>query len=157
MSKLIPMWWNSCLAVADLTENNLQVLVLEEKEEGEDKYYEWSESKHTLSSALLQRLIMDGRLIPMEVISNNDLWFHSNREHKLRYAIKAGEIKESRVLDTMKKFEYRPSLRRLRGMKPLGPGYVKLLELPGFCFSNSMRLKKEVKILGKTDLLDNKI
>lgn len=130
LSKLIPMWLNNCLAFADLAEKNLRVMVLEEQEEENNKCYKWSEKKVIASSGFLQYLISNGRVIPLEVISD-DLWLiNSDRKHKCRYDIKEGKVVETRVLDTMKTFEYRPSLRRLEGMKPAKFGHLEVLQRP---------------------------
>ncbi|PON64807.1 F-box domain containing protein [Trema orientale] len=107
--ELHPFWWDNCLAFGNVTERELQALVLEKQ----GNQYNWIRKDPILG--FLGHL-MCKLFVPIEVKST-DLWYHTGI-NKYCYCMETSRFKECRLLEDGKTFEYRPSLMSLEGMGP---------------------------------------
>ncbi|PON64816.1 F-box domain containing protein [Trema orientale] len=113
---VFPFWWDNRLAVADIIEEGLHVMVLE-------KYrnqcrWSWSRNKTVIPLRFLGgNIYQKEELVPLEA-TKKELWFRYGRDLKVCYDMKIEKITQTIALKTNHALEYRPSLRTLRGMRP---------------------------------------
>ncbi|PON64805.1 F-box domain containing protein [Trema orientale] len=119
LSETFLFLWDSCLAVSEITEEALHVMVLEHCTGG----FRWSRSKIVVPLRFLrEETYPKEKLVPVRGTSS-DLWFQFKEKIEFCYHVETGKIKGTKPLLPKKKkhpYEYRPSLVTLEGMIPEG-------------------------------------
>ncbi|PON34671.1 hypothetical protein PanWU01x14_342610 [Parasponia andersonii] len=119
LSETFFFFWDNCLAVSEITEEALHVMVLEHCSGG----FRWSRRKIVVCLRFLrEELYTKEKLVPVRGTCS-DLWFQFEDKIEFCYDVETGRIKETKPLLPEKKkhaYEYRPSLVTLEGMIPEG-------------------------------------